>query len=101
MTRLTKLVLVLSMSIMVFGVQADDCTIKHGKITNAGNRGAHFDVNGGMRHKGLTYRYPQPHQTVFKGKGDRTIKPGYMVDIVGSRMENTMCSPTKVTIYTK
>ena len=92
-----SIVAIILFSIVVVA-QAETCESLAGTITNTGNRGAHFDVNGGMRHGGVTVLYPTSAQTEFAG-GAETFKPGYYVTFSGDRTENGMCKPVgKVTV---
>ena len=81
--------------------KADDrtCSVSHSLITNTGNRGAHFDVDGGMRHGGLTILYPTKQQTTFVN-GAETFKPGYRITGSGVLTENGMCRLTSAEVST-
>jgi hypothetical protein len=81
-------------------VQAESCSVSNERITNTGNRGAHFDVKGGMRHGGYTVLYPSQKETTFKnfGKSPKSFEPGYKVTFKGTKQENGLCVPSKTTV---
>lgn len=94
-----KIIATTILMIIASMAQANDCGTS-GTITATGNRGAHFDVNGGMRHGGITMIYPTREQTIFEN-GAESFKPGYTVTFTAHKTDNGLCRPEGKFIVSK
>lgn len=93
-----KIVMMIVLAVVSFNAAAENCDVLGGKITNVANRGAFFDVNGGMKQGGYTVKYPTRQQTEFLD-GAESFKPGNIITFAGDKTENGMCQPVgKVTV---
>lgn len=94
-----NIMMIVVLMVASFTASAEKCDVLGGKITNAANRGAFFDVNGGMRHGGYAVKYPTRAQTVFLQMKQEGFVPGSTITFAGDKTENGMCQPVgKVTV---